>query len=99
MTLNGSLGNDSHKPRPARDPGDSRARPQLRRDVDGPVSREEAQQLYGLGTEAAANLKPNNNQVAAPRRLELVVGLMPLAPAAAVTAVPNRTSAGARRAV
>jgi len=44
------------------------------------VSCEEAQQQYGLGTEPAANLKPNDNQAAAPCMLELGVGLMPLAP-------------------
>ena len=52
----------------------------MRRDGGGPVSCKEAQQLYGLGTEPAANLKPNNNQPAAPRMLELGVGLMPFAP-------------------
>ena len=52
----------------------------MRRDGSGPVSCKEAQQLYGLGTEPAANLKPNNNQPAAPRMLELGVGLMPFAP-------------------
>ena len=46
----------------------------MRRDGSGPVSCKEAQQLYGLGTEPAANLKPNNNQPAAPRMLELGVG-------------------------
>ena len=51
----------------------------MRRDGGGPVPCEEAQQLDGLGTEPAANLKPNNNQPAAPRMLELGVGLMPLA--------------------
>ena len=41
------------------------------------MSCKEAQQLYGLGTEPAANLKPNNNQPAAPRMLELGVGRDP----------------------
>ena len=57
----------------------------MRRDGSGPVSCKEAQQLYGLGTEPAANLKPNNNQPAAPRMLELGVG--------------HRHAGGARRAV
>ena len=43
------------------------------------MSREEAQELHSFGAEPAANLKPDNNQAAAPRALELWICLVPLA--------------------
>ena len=74
----GALSCDRQEPGPARNPAGNRGRSGCGRNSRRLMSREQAQELHGLGAKPAASLDADNDEAASPGAGEFRVGLMSL---------------------